>query len=422
MNRLHSIRLAIFPPGSRLEGWAEPLLDLLRDFVYAPYDSRLGHLLPDVIRKPLRGGFYRRREAALAAQQAELRKIMSVPAEATILFLPGLDWEAQLFQRPQLLARALARQGARVFYLLPEPWSPSPPIQQIEPNLYLCAMPVAALRLIKHPWAYTLTWNRKYTLSLEEPRILYDYVDDLSVITGNPQRMQRYHADLLKNAQVVMVTARRLFDSLKGMRPDACYIPNGVEYEHFAAARQLRPAQPGPPADLAPIVETGKPIIGYYGALARWFDYALYREIAHSRPQYEFVLIGPALDATLAQSGLLAMPNVHWLDRKRYADLPGYLAWFDVATIPFELNELTHAVSPVKLFEYFAGGKPVVATPMEETIQYQGVIPAQGAEAFAAGLDHAVCLANDAAYVSAIETVAQQNTWNARAEELLKKL
>jgi teichuronic acid biosynthesis glycosyltransferase TuaH len=422
MNRLHSIRQALFPPGSRREAFAEPLLDLLRDFWYAPFDSRLGCILPAAMREPLRRNFYRHKEAALAGQQAELRKILDKPTAATAVFLPGLDWEAQLIQRPQQLGRALARQGAQVFYLLPEPWSPGPAFQQVEPNLYLCRTPVAAFRLLERPWVYTLTWNRKYLLALESPRILYDYVDDLSVIPSNLQRMQRYHSELLKNAAVVTVTSRRLFSSIQAVRPDACYLPNGVEYEHFAPARQPRAARSEPPPDLAPIVERGRPVIGYYGALAFWFDYTLYREVAGLRPRYEFVLIGPALDSSLVQSGLLALPNVHWLERKPYAGLPGYLAWFDAATIPFVISELTHAVSPVKLFEYFAGGKPVVATPMEETVQYPGVLAAQGAADFAARLDQALRLANDPANRASILAIAQQNTWDFRAQELLKTL
>jgi glycosyltransferase involved in cell wall biosynthesis len=113
---------------------------------------------------------------------------------------------------------------------------------------------------------------------------------------------------------------------------------------------------------------------------------------------------------------------VHWLGRKPYADLAAYLRWFDVATIPFKLENLTHAISPVKLFEYFAGGKLVVATPMDETCQYPDVLLAEGANDFASKLDEALKLKDDPTMLELIDRVARQNTWEVRARALLDQL
>jgi len=421
MKRLHSIRLALFPSGSLREDLTELALDLLRDFFYAPYDSRLGRLLPTFLRVPLRRNYYARKQAALASEQADLQAILKEPAAVTVLFLPGLDWDSQLFQRPQQLATALAHLGTRVFYLLPQGKTSNPALRQIEPNLFLCAAPAATFRLLERPWVYTLTWNRIHLLALDAPRILYDFVDDLSVIHGDPARMQRYHAELLRRAEKVVTTSRRLQKAAQIARPDACYIPNGVVYEHFRPACSRNEPVPAEMAAFTGGPQT-RPVIGYYGALARWFDYELYSKTALLRPQYEFVLIGPSVDASLEKSGLLQLPNVHWLGRKPYADLAAYLRWFDVATIPFKLENLTHAISPVKLFEYFAGGKLVVATPMDETCQYPDVLLAEGANDFASKLDEALKLKDDPTMLELIDRVARQNTWEVRARALLDQL
>ena len=421
MEKLHKLRVALFPPASPRSRLFEPLFDLLRDAAYAPFDSRLGHLLPQGVRLSLRRSWYRRRLASLTTAQDELRDILEREGrKPVILFLPGLDWEAQLTQRPQLLGRALGRAGALVFYLVPQPPPGASLFQLAAPGLYLASVPVETFRLLERPWAYTLTWNRKHLLRLEEPRIFYDHVDDLSIITGDPGRMLRYHRRLLAEAELVTVTSHDLLEQVQPARPDALYLPNGVDCDHFAPANNREGFSP--PVELAPLVADGASIIGYYGALARWLDYNLLLETARLRPAYHFVLIGPALDASLAESGVLRQPNVTWLRRKTYEELPGYLRWFDVATIPFQLTPLTHAVSPVKLFEYMAGGKPVVATPMRETLLYPGVLAAEGAFQFAARLDEALALRQDPVYPTQLEATARQNTWDMRAAALLAVL
>ncbi len=163
-----------------------------------------------------------------------------------------------------------------------------------------------------------------------------------------------------------MATADRLYRDALTARPDCKWCPNGVDYEHFARARDRKAGLP--PQAMAPVLAVGKPIIGYCGALARWFDYDLVGAVAAQRQDLAFVLIGPDYDHTLVGSGLYRLPNVTWLGPRPYSDLPQFLRYFDAAMIPFRLNPITHATSPLKLFEYMARGKPVVITPMQESI------------------------------------------------------
>ena len=113
------------------------------------------------------------------------------------------------------------------------------------------------------------------------------------------QRKLELHRKLATRSEVVLATARRLYDEMRRLRPDALYCPNGADYEHFHLT-----APPPVPADIADVVPSGRPIIGYYGALARWFDYGLVAHAAQARRDFEFVLIGPDFDRTLKQQPL----------------------------------------------------------------------------------------------------------------------
>jgi glycosyltransferase involved in cell wall biosynthesis len=172
------------------------------------------------------------------------------------------------------------------------------------------------------------------------------------------------------------------------------------------------------PSDLLKIVSRGKPIIGYYGALAEWFDYDLVKWTAQACPHYEFVLIGPNYDKSLNKNRLTRAKNVHWLGEKKYEELPAYVRQFDVATIPFVINEITLSTSPVKLFEYMAAGKPIVATDLPECRKYRSVLLARDKAEFAAQLAAAIELAGNAEYRKTLFAEARANTWRSRFEQI----
>lgn len=337
-----------------------------------------------------------------------------------IIFPPSLDWNVQLFQRPQQLALALGRQGALVFYMQPKPDRKQPPFQLIEKGIYLCNVHVDTFGDLSSPYIYLLTWNSDYAKCFNHPRIIYDFVDDIDVFYGERDQIVQGHEFLLRNSCIVLATANKLIEEVIIYRPDVIYTPNGVVYEHFA--RAARNEYPKPPNDLEPYITLQQPIIGYYGALARWFDYDLFKKIALLRPNYQFILIGPDYDGTIQNTDIITIPNIHWLGVKPYKELPHYLQYFDVATIPFIVNDITHATSPLKLFEYMAGEKPIVITPMRESMNYPGVLIAHEAEEFATQLDNALLKKNDSQYRLLLRQIALENTWDERAKILLDAL
>jgi glycosyltransferase involved in cell wall biosynthesis len=217
---------------------------------------------------------------------------------------------------------------------------------------------------------------------------------------------------------VVVGTADDLVRELKVARSDAILCPNGVDLEHFAPNQS-----PWVPEDIQRIVNQGRPVIGYYGALAEWFDFELLLGAARALPQYNFVLLGPDYDGlTIPKSGIDLVPNIYWLGQKKYSELPAYLAAFDVATIPFRVTEALQAVSPIKLFEYMAGGRPIVTTDLVECRKYPVVLIARDQQEWVQRLKEAVDLRKDLSYLTLVRQTAEENTWRARATMVMDAL
>src|SRR4029077_7077694 len=154
--------------------------------------------------------------------------------------------------------------------------------------------------------------------------------------------LARNHERGLREGTLVTAVTRQLHDKALARRPDAIYLPNAVEYERFARDEGQLPDD----NSVVDLVRQGKPIAGYYGALAEWFDYELLDKVARARPDWNFLLIGPMYDQSLRGQPGLKCPNVLWLGPRDYHSLPGYLRLFDVATIPFKINDITKSTSP----------------------------------------------------------------------------
>ena len=175
--------------------------------------------------------------------------------------------------------------------------------------------------------------------------------------------------------------------------------------------------------DMVNIVSRDLPIIGYYGALARWLDFDLIRYAADELSgEAQFVFIGPRYDREFDQSGIEDIANVHVIPPVPYRDLPAYLEKFTVATIPFVVSELTNSVSPLKLFEYMAGGKQIVTTAMKECLQYEGLLIAYRPEEYVEKVREAIQLAGNANYIQMIKRLGLENSWMSKANHLADEI
>ncbi len=208
-------------------------------------------------------------------------------------------------------------------------------------------------------WWPLLAWIRERT----EFPLVYDCIDEHTGWNQDAAAgVRASEEELARAADLVLASAAPLAERLEGIAREVVLVPNGCDFDHFAAAAApngvLRPPFDGP-------------IIGYFGAIsAGWFDSSLLVTVAESRPDWNFVLVGP-VDAE-TRTLFDPSPNIVQLGAVTYAELPRYCADFDVAMIPFLVNELTRATDPVKLYEYFAAGKPVVTTPLPAVYAHQG--------------------------------------------------
>jgi glycosyltransferase involved in cell wall biosynthesis len=238
-------------------------------------------------------------------------------------------------------------------------------------------------------------------------RVIYDCVDDHAAFTGliDSKTIRGMEQELMRKAQVSFATAKKLYEDRKGWSSNFHIIPNGAEYERFAAEAPI-------PEDVADIPH---PVAGFVGGISDWVDIDLIAATAKRLPEFTFLLIGPVLTDV---SCLEKTDNVKILGPRPYESLPGYVRFFDVCLISFKINKLTESVNPIKMFEYLSAGKPVVSTPLPEVLAFDHVVAiAEGTENTAAALMEA--LGTEAQGTQAIEkrqTVARENSWDARWE------
>lgn len=348
--------------------------------------------------------------------EKQLNEILTAHADAKgiIIYPPTHDWTF-MFQRPQQMARAFARHGYLYFYCTNNDNTDHVSgIMQIEPNIYLCHVPQTVFRGIPSPILYVgAAWHCGWMDALDHPLVIYDHYDDLAVSSAR----QEDHDTLIEKADVVLVSSKVLLQKVLPLRPDALYLPNGVDVEFI---RQVLSSRQRVPVDLRGILSQHQPIVGYSGALANWFDYDLLRSLALARPDYQFVLIGVDYDGSLAQSRILDLPNVNWLGMKPYQQLFNYVRHFDVAVIPFKVNEITLATSPIKLFEYAACQKPVVTTALPECKLYPQVLTSDSTEQYLRNLDLALSQKDDPALIHELDDLAGQNSWTNRVMMVIK--
>jgi len=194
--------------------------------------------------------------------------------------------------------------------------------------------------------------------SLGERILIYYCVDEYSEFTGTDRvAMLDMERRLIEKSDLVIVSASRLHETKQRLNSNTLLITHGVDVMHFRKA--CLPETPIP----VECSRLPRPVIGFFGLIADWVDLEVIRSLACARPEWSFVMIGEARTDT---SLLKQLPNMYLLGRRSYEDLPGYCKAFDVAILPFLVNELTIAANPLKLREYLAAGLPVVATPLPE--------------------------------------------------------
>lgn len=245
---------------------------------------------------------------------------------------------------------------------------------------------------------------------LGESELIYYCVDEYTAFTGASRGLKEIEDDLFRRADFVVVSAERLYDTKGHFNPNTFIIRHGTDWRHFRTA--LDPKL-NAPADIASLP---RPIIGFHGLLADWVDYELIKKTAERFQSGSVVLIGKiAVDAEQKVKILSDVPNVHFLGRKPYAELPAYCKAFDVALNPFAINELTLAANPLKVREYLAAGLPVVSTDIPEVRILDDCLVGTDHDDFIAKIESA--LENPKPREAVSDAVAHES-WEAKVDEL----
>ena len=202
-------------------------------------------------------------------------------------------------------------------------------------------------------WLYT-PMGLPLAEALDPTLVVYDVMDDLAAFKNAAPQLVLRQRQALKRADIVFTGGRSLHRSIVSRRPDGTHcFPSGVDPDHYAPAVELR--QRG-----------GRPVAGYVGVIDERLDLDLVASVADQLPDWEIRMVGPVVK--IDRSTLPQAPNISYPGPSPYADLPRVMAGFDVALMPFALNEATRSISPTKTLEYLAAGLPVVSTRVPDVV------------------------------------------------------
>jgi glycosyltransferase involved in cell wall biosynthesis len=223
---------------------------------------------------------------------------------------------------------------------------------------------VAAIRGPLIAWYYT-PMMLPFSRHIDPDVTVFDAMDELSKFKFAPEHLLELEQELIDRADVVFTGGSSLYEAKKDRHDNIHCFSSSVDRVHFAKAR----AHLFDPADQE---DLPRPRLGFYGVIDERFDTELLAHAAEMRPDWSFVMVGPIVK--ISEDDLPKRPNIHYLGPKTYAELPAYLSGWDVALMPFAMNESTMFISPTKTPEYLAGGKPVVSTPIKDVVRHYGQI------------------------------------------------
>ena len=356
------------------------------------------------------------------------------PQPTNLICFSHLRWNF-VFQRPQHLMSRFARDMRVIFweepvdidrkevaYLQVRDAQGFPNVRLVVPHLpegmpqdareaalkRLLDAHVASLRGPLITWYYT-PMMLPFSRHLDADVTVYDAMDELSKFRFAPEHLLELEQELIDQANVIFTGGSSLYEAKKDRHDNVHCFPSSVDRAHFAKARS-RLFDPADQEDLP------RPRLGFYGVIDERFDIDLLDQVAAMRPDWSFVMVGPV--AKISQDDLPKRPNICYLGSKTYEQLPAYLSGWDVALMPFAMNESTQFISPTKTPEYLAGGKPVVSTPVRDVVRHyghlQGVGIAATPEEFVAACERALELSRnpESGWLAEADLMLSSSSWD----------
>jgi UDP-galactopyranose mutase len=257
-------------------------------------------------------------------------------------------------------------------------------------------------------WYYT-PMMLPFSRHVEADLTVFDAMDELSKFKFAPVKLLDLEQELIDKADIVFTGGSSLYEAKKDRHERVHCFPSSVDRCHFIKAR-ARQFEPGDQEDL------NRPRLGFYGVIDERFDTELLDAVAAMRPHWSFVMVGPVVK--ISEEDLPKRPNIHYLGGKTYDQLPAYLSGWDVALMPFAMNESTQFISPTKTPEYLAGGRPVVSTPIKDVVRHyghlEGVKIAATPDEFVAACEEALELAHhpESGWLAEADLMLSASSWD----------
>lgn len=369
---------------------------------------------------------------ARAYPQSGSSQSAAIPAPTldNLLCFSHLRWNF-VYQRPQHLLSRAARRW-RVWHIEEPIWSDNlhldirqnaPQLWSVVPHLphgtsaeetiplqrKLLDQLIADRQIQNYGLWYYTPMALPFSDHLQPRLTVYDCMDELSSFLGAPPQLLEQERRLINRSDVLFTGGYSLYEAKQKRHPQVYAFPSCIDYEHFEQARHALPD----PADQRAIAG---PRIGYSGVIDERLNLPLIAELARCRPDWQFIFLGPVVKINHAD--LPQGPNLHYLGMKAYQELPAYFSNWQVAIMPFAINEATRYISPTKTPEYLAAGLPVVSTPIRDVLRTYGgwdhVVIADTASAFRNGIALAL---NDAAHTnhdhhSELQRFLREQSWD----------
>jgi teichuronic acid biosynthesis glycosyltransferase TuaH len=242
-----------------------------------------------------------------------------------------------------------------------------------------------------------------------KPKLLVYHCVDPLIVAYDRRHGLTSELKIVQSSDLIICTSKQLYEEKKLLNANTYFIPNAADLSHSSKALSDQCAVSDKLASIP------KPIIGYFGNIERRIDYDLLTIVANQHPDKSFVLAGPVEEIYVTKE-FKAIKNVYFIGRIPYDEMPGVVKGFDIATIPFKIDEVSRTIFPLKLFEYLGAGKPVIATnfnPDLSEFTRDAVSFCNDAAEFSSAID--ACLVNDSALAKQTRfEVASENTWERR--------
>lgn len=304
----------------------------------------------------------------------------------SVICISHLRWDF-VYQRPQHLMSRFAKVKP-VFYFEEPLFSDEPTrveISQREDNLFVVVPHISHSdrendrvtriqremlnKLISSKglsnfllWFYT-PMGMDFAKDLKAGITVFDCMDELSAFKFAPKELIENEKQLMKKADIVFTGGHSLYEAKRNRHSRIFAFPSSIDVAHFEQAREITRE----PEDQKMIPG---PRLGFCGVIDERFDTELLAEMAGLRPEWNFVMVGPVVK--ISDEDLPKAPNIHYLGGKSYQELPAYFSGWDIALMPFAMNESTRFISPTKTPEYLAAGKPVISTPIRDVVRPYG--------------------------------------------------